>query len=187
MEIINYSTKYDESIKNLLVELQEYIVQLDKEKYNILTADYREKYFEKTMDEVNRYKVKIFLAIEDEKVIGLIVGLINNEDEKSYDSCVPKRGRVTELVISKKCRSNGIGKQLLSKMENYFKEVGCKAILINVFAYNEKAQNFYYKSGYFNRSIEAMKKIWGITMYDEIHSSKFNIFRYYRLFFIVMI
>lgn len=159
MEIIDYSSVYDNDIKDLLVELQEHIVMIDREKYNILTPEYRNKYFEKTMDEVNKYEGKIFLAIEEGKAIGLIIGLINNEDESTYDFSAPKRGRVTELVVSKNCRSNGIGAQLLNKMESYFKSVGCKGILIDVFAYNEKAQKFYYKNGYFNRNIEIMKKI----------------------------
>lgn len=159
MEIIDYSSKYDEDIKDLLVELQEHIVEIDREKYNILTPDYREKYFEKTMNEVNKYEGKIFLAKELDSIVGLIIGVINNEDEKTYDFSAPKRGRVIELVVSNKCRSNGIGKQLLNKMESYFKEVGCKGVLIDVFAYNENAQRFYYKNGYFNRNIEIMKKI----------------------------
>ncbi len=159
LEIIDYSNKYNEQIKDLLVELQQYIAEIDKEKYNILTNEYREKYFEKTMNEVNKYEGKIFLAVENEKVIGLIIGLINNEEESTYDFEAPKRGRVTELIVSNKCRANGIGKQLLDKMEKHFKEVGCKGILIDVFAYNENAQNFYCKNGYFNRNIEVMKKI----------------------------
>lgn len=159
MEIIDYSSKYDNDIKDLLVELQEHIVKIDKEKYNILTDDYREKYFEKTMSEVNKFEGKIFLAIEDEQAIGLIVGLINNEEENTYDFSAPKRGRVIELVVSKNSRSKGIGKQLLNEMEKYFKKVGCLCILIDVFAYNTDAQKFYYKNGYFNRNIEVMKKI----------------------------
>ncbi len=159
MEIIDYSSKYDEDIKNLLVELQEHIVEIDREKYNILTLDYREKYFEKTINEVNKYKGKIFLAKELDSIVGLIIGIINNENESTYDFSAPKRGRVIELIVSKKCRSNGIGNQLLSKMENYFRKVGCKGVLIDVFAYNENAQRFYYKNGYFNRNIEIMKKI----------------------------
>lgn len=159
MEIIDYSSKYDNDIKDLLVEFQEHIVKIDEEKYNILTDDYREKYFEKTMSEVNKFEGKIFLTIEDEQAIGLIVGLINNEEENTYDFSAPKRGRVTELIVSKKSRSKGVGKQLLNEMENYFKKVGCLGILIDVFAYNTDAQKFYYKNGYFNRNIEVMKKI----------------------------
>ena len=159
LKIIDYSSKYNEDIKDLIVELQEYITKMDREKYNILTDEYREKYFEKTLDEVNRCKGKMFLAIEDENVIGLIVGVINNENENTYDFIAPKRGRITELIVSKKSRLKGVGKHLLGAMENYFKEVGCEGVLIDVFAYNENAQKFYYKNGYFNRNIEVMKKI----------------------------
>ena len=45
--IIEYDKQYDEDVKDLLVELQEYIVSIDKEKYNIITKDYREEYFKK--------------------------------------------------------------------------------------------------------------------------------------------
>ena len=69
LEIIDYSSKYIEDIKDLLVELQEYIAEIDREEYNILTDEYREKYFEKTLNEVGKYEGKIFLAREDEKII----------------------------------------------------------------------------------------------------------------------
>lgn len=157
MEIIEYSSKYDEEVKELLVELQEYIVKIDREKYNILTDEFKEKYFEKTIDEVKKYEGQIFLAMEEDKIIGLIVGLINNEEMEDYDFCAPKRGRVTELIVSNKYRASGVGKQLLNKMENHFKEVGCKGVLLDVFAYNKNAQSFYYCNGYFDRTIELMK------------------------------
>lgn len=159
MQIIEYLKKYDEDIKDLLVELQEYISSIDKEGYNIVGKDYREKYFAKTMEEVTKYKGKIFLAIENDHAIGLIIGFINNEDEETYGFKAPKRGRITELVVSKKSRKKGVGKLLLSQMENYFKEVGCKGVLLNVFAYNEVAQKLYYHSNYSNRLIELMKKL----------------------------
>lgn len=159
LKIINYSSKYDEQIKDLLVELQEYIANIDKEKYNILTDDYREKYFEKIMNEVNKYEGKIILAIKNKEVIGIIIGVINNEKEKTYDFSAPKRGRVTELVVSKKYHQIGVGQQLLNKMESHFKEIGCKAVLLNVFACNENAKKLYDKNGYFNRNIEMIKKL----------------------------
>ena len=47
MEIIEYEEKYNEEIKKLLVELQEYIASIDKEGYNIITKEYKEAYFKK--------------------------------------------------------------------------------------------------------------------------------------------
>ncbi len=49
MEIVEYKAKYKEDVKNILVELQEYIVSIDHWHLNIITPDYRKKYFEKTI------------------------------------------------------------------------------------------------------------------------------------------
>ena len=87
----------------------------------------------KTMNKVSKYMGKILLAKNDDKILGLIVGLINNEDENTYDFKAPKRGRVIELIVSKNCRYNGVGKQLLDDMETYFKSIGCQGVLIDFF------------------------------------------------------
>ena len=64
--IIEYESKYEKEVKDLLVELQEHIVSIDKEKYNIISPEYREAYYSKTMDEVNKYQGKLLLAKEKE-------------------------------------------------------------------------------------------------------------------------
>jgi len=159
MNIIDYNARYDEDIKDLLVELQEYIVLIDRDGYNIITDEYREIKFKKTIKEIANFNGKMLLAVENDKVTGLIVGLINNEEQSDYEFKAPKRGRVAELIVSSNCRAKGIGKQLMDKMEAYFKSVGCQAILIEVFAYNEKAKSFYCKNNYSDRNFEVMKKL----------------------------
>ena len=59
--IIEYNSKYDEEIKDLLVQLQQYLVDMDKEGYNKVGNDYREKYFIKTMDDIKKNNGKILL------------------------------------------------------------------------------------------------------------------------------
>ena len=159
LQIIEYTPKYNEQIKNLLVELQEYITSIDKEGYNITTKSVRELYFQKTIEEINNCNGKILLASQNKEIIGLIIGIINNEEENTYNFKVPKRGRITELIVSQKYRTSGIGQKLLNKMEEYLKNIGCKAILIECFGYNTNALKFYQKNGYSNRTIEMMKKI----------------------------
>ena len=156
--IIEYNEKYKEEVKNLLVELQEYIVSIDKEKYNIITKEYRDIYFNKTMEDINKYEGKMYLYKDNNKIIGLIVGLINNLEESTYDFKCPKRGRITELVVSKHYRKSGVGSILLHSMEDYLKSVGCKDILLGVFAYNENAIKFYEKNGYHIRMLDMTKK-----------------------------
>ena len=143
--IIEYDKKYDQEIKNLLVELQEYIQSIDIEGYNRVTKEYREKNFEMVLDNVSKNKGKILLYEHKGKIVGLIIGIINNEEENTFDFEAPKRGKITDLVVSKNTRNNGIGSILLKTMENYLKSVGCKDILLDVFGYNEKAFSFYEK------------------------------------------
>ena len=56
-------------------------------------------------------------------------------------------------------RGNGIGKTLLEKMEEYFKNIDCKRINIEVFGPNKKGLNFYEKNGYISRDIIVSKKL----------------------------
>ena len=91
---------------------------------------------------------------------------IDNEDFKRQyeeidylDYKCPKEGEITELIVTSKIRSNGIGQALMKKMEEYFKSVGCEYILVDVFAYNKNGINFYDKQGYHARMHTEIKKI----------------------------
>jgi len=158
INIIEYNSTYEESVKDLLVELQEYISSIDKEGYNIFTSKFRELNFKDTMQEINDNNGKIFLASLDNKIVGLIIGIII-EEENTYDFKAPKGGKVTELIVSNKVRTHGIGQALLNEIEDYFKSMDCKRVLIEVFDYNDIAKNFYSKNRYFNRLTNMMKKI----------------------------
>ena len=155
--IIEYSAKYSEDVKDLLVELQKYIQEIDIEGYNILGENFREAYFNRVLDEVKRYMGKILLYIEEKKIVGMVVGLVNNDAEKTYEFKAPKRGRISELVVTKNTRSKGIGSKLLTAMEKYLCSIGCKDILIGVFAYNQNSINFYEKKGYHTRMLDMTK------------------------------
>ncbi len=160
MKIIEYDEKYKEDVKDLLVELEEYIVSIDEDNLDIVGKDYREKMIDYDLKEVSDYDGKCFLAIVDDKAVGLIMGTIPSYDEVDYlDYKCPSRGEITELVISKSIRSKGIGQELMNKMEEYFISKNCEYIIVDVFAYNNKAINFYNKQGYHNRMHTVIKKI----------------------------
>ena len=160
MKIIEYEEKYLEDVRNLLVELEEYILSIDKDNLDQLHPEYREKIALLDLEEVNNYDGKCYLAIEDGKVIGLIMGCIPPYDEYDYlDYKCPRRGEITELIVTNKIRSKGVGQKLINKMEDYFKSVGCEYVIVDVFAYNELAINFYDKKGYHSRMETMIKKI----------------------------
>lgn len=146
MQVIEYEDKYLEDVKDLLTELEEYIVSIDKDHLDQVHPEYREKMAVLDLEEVNKNNGKCYLAIENDKVIGLIMGTISSYDEYDYlDYKCPKRGEITELIVTNKIRSKGIGKELINKMEKYFKSVGCEYVIVDVFAYNEIGKNFIIK------------------------------------------
>ena len=160
MEIIEYNDKYLDDVKDLLVELEEYILTIDQDHLDRLHPDYRDKMAIVDLEDVKNNEGKCFLAIENDKAVGLIMGTIPPYDEYDYlDYKCPRRGRITELVISSNLRSTGIGQQLIDKMEEYFKSVGCEYVLVDIFGYNDNALKFYSKHGYHPRMVTGIKKI----------------------------
>ena len=160
MKIIEYEDKYLEDVRDLLTELEEYIVSIDKDHLDQVHPEYREKMAVLDLEEVNKNNGKCYSAIENDKAIGLIMGTISSYDEYDYlDYKCPKRGEITELIVTNKIRSKGIGKELIDKMEEYFKSVGCKYVIVDVFSYNDIGKNFYNKEDYHERMKTMIKKI----------------------------
>ena len=160
MKIIDYDAKYDEQIKDLLVELQNYLIDIDDWHTQVMLSEYRESNFKMDMRKVNSHEGKIYLAIENDLIIGLVMGVVEEKDEidKLTNDCA-KTGSVIELIVKDNIRGNGIGKLLLEKIEEYFKSINCKRINIEVFGPNKRGLNFYEKNGYIIRDIIVSKKI----------------------------
>ena len=160
MKLIEYEDKYLENIRDLLTELEEFIVSIDKDELDQVHPEYHEKMALVDLEEVNKNNGKCYLAIENDKAIGLIMGIIPSYDEYDYlDYKCPKRGVITELIVTSKVRSKGVGQALMDKIEAYFKLNDCKYVLVDVFAYNENAINFYNKKGYHSRMYTNIKKL----------------------------
>ena len=160
MKIIEYDSIYDEQIKDLLVDLQNYLIDIDDWHTQILSNNYREDYFEMDLELINKQDGKIFLAIEGTKIIGLVLGVVNLNDEidKLTNDCA-KTGNVLELIVKNSSRGHGIGKLLLNEIETYFKNINCKKINIEVFGPNKSALNFYLTNNYTIRDYIVSKKI----------------------------
>jgi ribosomal protein S18 acetylase RimI-like enzyme len=160
LKIIEYEDKYIEDVKDLMVELEEYLSSIDKDELDRVHPDYREKMASCSLKNVKDNNGKCYLAVDNDKAIGLIMGTITKYEEYDYlDYKCPKRGVIDELIVTKNVRSNGIGKLLIDKMENYFLNQQCEYVLVDVFAYNNIGINFYTKNNFHNRMHTMIKKI----------------------------
>ena len=159
LDIVEYTDEREQVIA-LLCELQEHLVNVDGEKVQILRDEYGKDYFDYLIRLVNDNDGKIFLAKTSNSVFGMISGYVEPKDEEDrITNRCPKRGVISDLVVSSSFRNKGIGADLMNVMENYFSNIGCEFITVNVFAPNDDAKRFYEKSGYAPRNIEMYKRI----------------------------
>lgn len=160
MKIEEFNTTLESQVKDLLVELQNYVIKLDKQSLNIITTEYRDLYFNETYKQCYNNQGKIFLATENNKVLGMVCGYV--ETYNKVDKCVyacPKKGIISELIVSEKSRDLGLGDMLVKTIENYFKVINCEYCQLDVFAYNDNAIKFYTKHNYTNRMITMFKSL----------------------------
>ena len=160
ISLVEYESKYLNDVRDLLTELERYIVGIDKDHLDQVHEEYWEKMALVDLKELEENDGICYLAKEDDKVVGLIMGCIISYDDNDYlDYKCPKSGDITELIVTSKVRSKGVGKMLMEKLEDYFKSKGCLYIHVDVFAYNEIGINFYNKCGYHPRMHNFIKKI----------------------------
>ena len=160
MIVVEYEEKYLEDVRDLLVELEEYIISIDEDNLDYLHPEYREKMALIDLEKVTNNGGKCYLAIENNKVVGLVMGVIRSYEKFDYlEYKCPKAGEIIELIVSKKARTNGIGSKLMNKMEEYFKSKNCEYIFVDVFEYNKNAINFYQRKSYHSRMEIMLKKI----------------------------
>ena len=160
MKIIEYEDRYLNDVRDLLVELEEYILSIDKDNLDQLHDEYWEKMALIDLEEVKTHKGKCYLAIDNNSVLGLIMGYIREYNQYDYlDYKCPKSGVISELVTTKNSRGKGVGKLLMNTMEEYFISQGCEYSFVDVFAYNKNGINFYDNLGYHSRMEKKIKRI----------------------------
>ncbi|OGC82201.1 MAG: hypothetical protein A2V81_00460 [Candidatus Abawacabacteria bacterium RBG_16_42_10] len=105
----------------------------------------------------------IFIAEEGEKLLGAVHAEIHESKNPAHQGAkvLTKRkfGFVHTLVVAAASREHGIGKELLMKVEDWFKERGIDEIEIEAWSFNERAENFYKKAGYEPLNLRLYKKL----------------------------
>jgi len=159
--IEEYTASHEEEVISLLCELQSYLVDIDSEKVQLLSNDYRLNYLPYVLEFAYSNHGSALIALNNGKVIGFAAGMIEPKDkEDRLTNRCPNRGLISELIVATEWRGKGVGKKLVEAMEDQFKGKNCEYSVVDVFGPNGAAQSFYSGLGYGNRNIEMMKKLY---------------------------
>lgn len=156
--IKKYQKKYFSDFDHCMIQLQDFLIELDPLHRLRRTPDFSPEYAKCMIQKVEKHDGIIYLAYDGKKVAGCIVGLIEKSTVKNEFGSVPtKGGRIEELFVAEGYRSHGLGKKLMKKMEAYMRKKQCTVARVETFAPNTSAHNFYKRLGYGDRVIDLTK------------------------------
>ncbi|HEY4505078.1 MAG TPA: GNAT family N-acetyltransferase [Candidatus Paceibacterota bacterium] len=151
INIVEYTPEDVEAIKDLLVELQDTLKEIEPD---IIAAGekVRESYSKYIFDNAENRQGEIYLAKDGDKIVGFIAISIAKESDEDVEYLY-----VSDMVVSKEYRGKGIGKQLLAKAEEYAKSKNLKYIRIGSLVSNPGATKLYKNFG-FNDYLSFLQK-----------------------------
>jgi len=137
VEIIKANLKDIKRIAELLHDYDVYENKLDK-RHKIDSIKEIIKFNKKVIKHPN---VVFFVLVID----GKIQGVVSGEDRKT---AIGKTAIIHQIIVSEKFRGRGYGTMLLSEIEEYFKNRGCKFMKSFVFINNKRSAKLYKKLDY---------------------------------------
>ena len=155
--IRKYDTKDREKLVFFMNQLQDYLIAIDPLHRMRRGKNYGEIYTTRLLEKTTKEQGVILFAEEKNQPIGVIVGVIEHQKKDNLLECIPtKTGRIEDLYVDEKYRSQGIGRLLMARVESYFQKKKCTIIKVEVFAPN-KASLFYSQLGFENRVVDMIK------------------------------
>lgn len=145
MPIIRTMKKEDfEALEKLYTELEEDAVLYQPEHFVLSKKGERSQQLKQILDSENQI---MFVAEENGVVIGFAHVLFARAKEVS---CLKPQSNIylQDLVVTKKCRSQGTGTLLLNAAKQYGREKGADFFRTQVFPQNKDGLRFYERNGF---------------------------------------
>jgi GNAT superfamily N-acetyltransferase len=102
----------------------------------------------------------VLVAEDDGDVIGFASGEVyRRERDDRFEVVDYVNGEVTELFVAPSARRRGVATALLAALDEHFRQRGCGAVRIEVFAPNLSARAFYAKLGYEERDLAVFRPL----------------------------
>ena len=116
----------------------------------------KKKYLDYLKTDLTRQWRAVFVAVENKKIVGMIIGKRYNAISISK---YKRKGYMSNLYIDKNYRKKGIGKKLLLHTLKWLKKQGVKHVSLEIHANNSAAQNLSRKIGFKDYTIKLTKNI----------------------------
>lgn len=154
------------AIDKLAASLHEYFAKVDttKESLPFASPQAAHDYMQRMIDDSQSMDGAIYVAEEAGELIGFIQGvIINHRSEKDavFDAThAPRKdGWIGLLYVAPEQRGSGVGRALMDRMKQYFRDKNCDTLRLKVLSDNRRAVAFYEKCGFAEREVEMVKRL----------------------------
>ncbi|MCA9385441.1 GNAT family N-acetyltransferase [Candidatus Dojkabacteria bacterium] len=156
-----YNDTDKESLKQMIEKLHDYVLSVDPIKRLRKMPGYVDHALEKLLKTYEENNGKIYLAVDEEKIIGFAFGFVGDtQSEENKLQVIPTQlGIIADLYVEEAYRGTGVAELLMDALEKYLKNSGCDSLWVDVFADNTRALSYYKKRGFVEREIGMLKRI----------------------------
>jgi len=147
MQITPYQACYKNDAIALLAELQDHEQRLLPDMMPT-GAEVAEACFEHLVRQSQQHSGQIYLAIVNEKAVGLLGMYIDEDDLPHIKPAYRRYPFISELVVNPDYRGQGIAQQLMEQAEAYGSSLGLPTIRVSALAKNQATCDFYKFQGY---------------------------------------
>jgi ribosomal protein S18 acetylase RimI-like enzyme len=157
-----FDEKDTDRLKPLLDDLV--ISEAATNKLRLLTPkpEYKDIYFNNVITKVNNGKGRIIVAEDGDKLVGYIIGTIEEiVGEDLFEFKPAKEGFITDIFVKEEYRRQGIAEKLMNMIIDFFEKEECDYVKLYTQASNHNAQNLYRKEGfsdYNKKMVKILKK-----------------------------
>ena len=156
---IEKETKYYDDLITMYKDFYNRLSNIDDYKLIMVNADFDKKYLSLISTLINTYNGVLYLALDNDKPIGLAFAY---ENTSNHIECVSRKIRSVEIhdvYVKPEYRNKGIASELIKRVEDLYKSKGINYSSISVLKNNTEAHNLYEKVGYQNRTIDMIKEL----------------------------
>lgn len=145
----------------MLAGLQERVADVDPLKVYVHDDDFdRAAYLKGYLKNLEIETGRIIVAEQDGRLVGAVVGWIKNVDHTTdLERRSHRFGYVSDLYVMPECRKSGLGKRLMTVVEDWFAQVGCDYAKLDCMADNDNARRLYLQRGYTEKSVTMVKHL----------------------------